>query len=269
MVGVYIYCVRERREGVRRLAVAGIDDTETVFCFPYEDLEAVVSEVALDVYASEKIRERAKHDLGWIKTKAVSHQTVIAEAMKGNGEPLAVIPMKFGIIFKDKARLRDFLNKDYSKIKEKLIGLRGKQEWGLKVFLKDKKRLEKHTKAKSAVIQEKEKEIAGLDEGTAFFMEENLKETISREVDRELGVIVAEVSRRVEKTACSVSEGKILEKELVGRREPMVSNASYLVAGEAVEQFKMETAKVNQQLQDKGLSLECSGPWPPYNFASY
>ncbi|MEW6410781.1 MAG: GvpL/GvpF family gas vesicle protein [Nitrospirota bacterium] len=267
MEGLYLYCIRKRTDAPS-FSTKGIDEQREVFVMPFRELEAVVSEVSLEEFATEEIQKKAQEDLNWIKEKAVAHEEVIEEAMKKNNKILSVIPMRFGTILKDKIRLEDTLNKDYSKIREVLNRIRGKQEWSLKVYLKDRKKFEQTVKEKNEAIKEKEKEIAVLDEGVAFFMEEELKEVISREVDKELNNIVEILFENLGKQAVVSVKSKILGKELTGRREPMILNAAYLISEEKIEDFKKEAKRLNQEMKERGLNLEYSGPWPPYNFVS-
>jgi len=118
-------------------------------------------------------------------------------------------------------------------------------------------------------MKEKQKEIDSLDEGMAFFMEEELKEVISKEADKELNNIVEILFEGLKKHAADSVKNKILEKELTGRREPMVLNTAYLISEEKIEVFKKEVEDLNQEMQAKGFCLEYSGPWPAYNFTSY
>jgi len=124
-------------------------------------------------------------------------------------------------------------------------------------------------KNKNKAIKEKEKEIASLPEGMAYFMEEELKEVISSEVDKELNNVVEGIFENLSNQAEASVKSKILEKELTGRREPMVLNAAYLVSEEKIEDFKKELENLNQKIQAKGFCIEYSGPWPAYNFTSY
>jgi hypothetical protein len=269
MAGLYLYCLRERQAGRPETAATGIDDCGPVFCVPYEDFEAVVSEVSVAEYGSEHIQRRAIEDLGWIKDKAVAHQAIVAEAMKGNNQFLSVIPMKFGMIFKSEVRLREVLAKDCSKIQKTLINLRCKQEWSLKVYLRDRKSFEEDVKKRNPAVKAKEDELIGLDEGMAFFMKEELEEILSREVGQELKEMGDEVFDRLKGSVCSAERGAILEREVTGKQEPMVLNAAFLVREDTLEKFKEEAGRIDRELGMKGLYLEYSGPWPPYNFASY
>ena len=62
------------------------------------------------------------------------HHDVIAEAYKHS----AVIPMKFGTIFKTK-RIWKMLKNIMESLKELLAQLADKQEWGMKIYLEHEK----------------------------------------------------------------------------------------------------------------------------------
>ena len=266
MKGLYLYCIREKTDTPFSSSSKGIDGKYGVTIFSYQDLEAVVSKVSVEEFASEEIQKKAQEDLRWIKEKAVAHEKVVEEAMRKNDKVLNLVPMRFGTIFKDTASLEEALKKDYSKIKKTLDRIRGRQEWSVKIYLKDRGKLEQVIKEKNKAIKEKEKEIASLPEGMAFFMEEELKEVISRELEKELNNIVEVLFEGLKKQAVDATKCKILQKELTGRREPMVLNAAYLVPEEKIEDFKEKTEGSNQEIQAKGFYIEYSGPLPAYNF---
>jgi len=269
MEGLYLYCVREKSGDNPEISIKGIDGKEEVFVISYCELEIVVSRVSLEEFGSELIQIKAQEDLPWIKEKAVLHEKIMEEAMRNNGKILSLIPMRFGTIFKEETSLRETFSKDYPKIKEVLERIRGKQEWSVKAYLKDKRKFEQLIKEKNEAIKEKEREIAGLPEGMAFFIEEELKEIISEELDKELCNIIEGLFENFKKQAVGAVKNKILGKELIGRQEPMVLNAAYLIPEEKIEDFKKETQRLNQEIQANGFYLEYSGPWPAYNFTTY
>ena len=266
MEGLYLYCIREKTENAPEISIKGIDGEGETYTLLFRDLEAVVSRVSLEEFASDEIQRKARENLNWIKEKAVIHEMVVEEAMRKNGHILNLIPMRFGTIFKYKRRLEETLDKDYPKIKEILEEIRGKQEWSVKVYLRDKKQFEQMIKESNEAIKEKEREVASLPEGMAFFTEEELKEVISKELEKELSNITEGLYESLKKQSVSSVKGKILKKELTGRQEPMVLNAAYLIPEENIEDFKKETIDINRQIEKNGVFLEYSGPWPPYNF---
>jgi len=266
--GFYLYGVRKSRGASSVFLTKGIDEKGEVFTRTYQGLEAVVSKVSLEEFDSEIIHVKARNDLPWIKEKAVLHETVIEEAMRNGGEILSLIPMKFGTIFKEEKALQEALNKHHEQFRETLEKLEGKQEWGVKAYLTDQNKFEQAVKEKNAIIREKEREIAGMPEGMAFFMEEELKDVISSEVNKELNQVVEDLYESLSRQAEASIHINILGKELTGKREPMVFNAACLVALEKIEDFKEEARRLNQKIQEKGLDLEFSGPWPAYHFAT-
>ena len=269
MEGLYLYCIWEKTDTPFSFSTKGIDEKGEVFVIPFRELVAVVSKVSLEEFASEEIQKKAQGDLNWIKEKALAHEKVIEEAMRKDDEVLSLMPMRFGTIFKEKARLEETLIKDYPRIREVLDKIRGKQEWSVKIYLKARGELERVIKEKNESIIEKEKEIASLPEGMAFFMEEELKEVISRELEKELNNMVEDFFESLGKQAVDLKKCKVLGKELTGRGEPMVLNAAYLISEDKIEDFKKEAQRLNQEIQANGFYLEYKGPWPAYNFTTY
>jgi hypothetical protein len=266
--GFYLYCVRKSRSVSSVFLAKGIDENGEVFTRTYQGLDAVVSMVPLDEFDSEIIHIKAQNDLQWIKEKAVIHEMVIEEALRNGGEILSLIPMKFGTIFKEEKALQETLSKHHEQFKKTLEKLEGKQEWGVKAYLTDQNKFEQAVKENNSAIQIKVREIAGLPEGMAFFMEEELKEVICHEVNKELNHVVEGLYESISRQAESSVQNHILGKELTGKREPMVFNAACLVPGGKIEEFKEAARKLNQEIQKRGLDLEFSGPWPAYHFAT-
>ena len=246
----------------------GIDEKGEVFTRAYYGLDAVVSMVSLDEFDSDTIQIKARNDLQWIKEKAVIHEMVIEEALRNGSELLSLIPMKFGTIFKEEKALQETLSKHHEQFKAMLAKLEGKQEWSVKAYLTDSQKFEQAIKEKNTVIQEKAKEITDLPEGMAFFMEEEFKEIISREVSREIDRVVEGLFESLSRHAESSVQNHILGRELTGRNEPMVFNAACLVASGDIEEFKGVARRLHQELQKTGLNLEFNGPWPAYHFAT-
>ncbi len=269
MDGLYLYCVRDKTEGDNIFPIKGIDGHGDVFTLSFCEFEVVVSGVSLQEFESEAIKIKAQEDLNWIKEKAVIHERVIEQAMIKDNKNLGLIPMGFGTIFKEEASLRETLDKNHEKIKHVLDNIRGKQEWGVKVYLNDKKIFEKNIKEKSEVLREKEREMASLPEGMAFFMEEELKEMIDKEKNEELNNITGFFFEILRKHAVDSAKNKLLEKELTGISKPMVLNAAYLISDEKKEGFTNEAERLKLEIKAEGFGLEYSGPWPAYNFTKF
>ena len=264
--GFYLYCVRKSLGAPSVFLAKGIDGKGQVFTRTYQGLEAVVSMVPLDEFDSETIQVKARNDLSWIKEKAVIHETVIEEAMRNGREILSLIPMKFGTIFKEEKALRGTMNEHQEQFRKTLEKLEGKQEWGVKAYMTDQPMFEQAVKDHNAAIQDKAREISRSPEGLAFFMEEELKDVIAREVSKELNHVVEGLYESLSRHAESSVQNHILGRELTGKREPMVFNAAYLIPAGKVEEFEEAARRLNREIQNKGLNLEFNGPWPAYHF---
>lgn len=267
MNGFYIYCIREMRDS--KFILRGIDGGK-VFVIPYRGIEAVVSEVSLEKFSSEKIQRKAEEDLGWIKKNAEIHEKVIEEAMNFQGEKsltkMPVIPMKFGAIFKTKEKLENVLKKRHEQFKKTLKKMAGKQEWAIKAYL-DKKLFEEEVRKASPAIKVKEKEIASMPEGIAYFAQKQIDDIVSKEADEILQGHIRDIFETLKEHAKDGIKGKILDKEFTGESLPMILNAVFLVPEKKLENFEKEINELNAKHKSKGFILKYSGPWPPYNFS--
>ncbi len=266
--GLYIYAIKEKGDAPLPLSLKGIDQKGQVFTYHYREIEAVVSQVSIQEYTSEEIQKKSKEDINWIKEKALLHENVIEEAMKENDKTLSIIPMTFGIIFKNKRNLQSMLEKRYLYFKKNLKELKGKREWSIKVYLENRKKIEQIVKEKDKEVKAKEEEIKTLPEGMAFFMEEELKETIAKGIKREINNNSDILFKELTEYAFSIKEGKLLDKELTGKKEPMVMNVLLLINDKDTELFRGKVAEISKIWEKSGFYLECNGPFPVYNFLS-
>ncbi len=261
--GFYLYCIREK--GNSEFSAEGIGGGK-IFAIPYQDLEAVVSEVSLEEFGSEEIQKKAQEDLNWIKEKAQIHEHVIEQAMRAGSNLISVIPMKFGTIFKTEKSSKDCLRKNYQQFKDSLEKLRGKQEWGAKVYLKEDV-FKKTIEDKNEIVLAKKKEIESMPKGVAFFAQKQIDEIVNQEKDKELERITEDIYENLGQLAFSKNKDKLLEKDFMGRPEEMVLNAFYLIEDSKLDLFQKKAEELKGKYNPIGLKVEMSGPWPSYHFA--
>jgi len=232
---------------------------------PYQDLEAVVSWVSLEKFGSVEIQKKAQEDLKWIMKKAQIHEQVIEQAM-GKNRLIPVIPMQFGVIFKNEEGIQKKLKKHYKQFKKSLKNLVGKQEWGVKVFLKEDI-FKKSIAQKNKAILLKNKEIESMTRGKAFFAQKEIDEIINQARDKELDRIIKNIYERIGQIALNKNKSKLLAKEFTGRSEEMVLNAFYFLKDAKLAQFQNKIKKTKEKYNSRGLDIEMTGPWPCYHFA--
>ena len=262
MKGLYLYCIRNKNGS--KFSERGINESE-IYVIPYQDLEAVVSEVPLPEFSSEEVQKKAEEDLGWIKKNVQIHENIIEEAMRFNGKILNVIPMKFGTIFNTPKKIEGILKKRYSVFKKSLKKLAGKQEWGVKVYLNPKD-LSRETRKLSSVVQEKEKEIARLPEGMAYFAENEVEDIVKKETDKILQDYAINIFETLKQYAYDSAKAKILEKDFTGEPFPMALNAFFLVSEEKLDDFLKAVESLIKEYKSRGFYFKHAGPWPPYHF---
>ena len=264
MMGFYLYCIREKCDkGFSKTGLGG----GQVYSVPYQDLEAVVSDVSLEEFGSEEIQKKAEEDVNWIKEKAQIHEEVIEQAMgKGNSQLVSVIPMQFGVIFKTKEKLEETLGNRYEELKKSLENLKGKQEWGVKVYLKENI-FRKTIEEKNEQVLAKKKEIESMPKGMAFFAQKQIDEVVGQEIDKELGRITEEIFENLGQLAFSKNKSKLLEKDFTGMTEEMILNAFYLIEESKLDSFQKKVEELKEQYNSLGFEVEAAGPWPSYHFA--
>jgi len=266
--GFYLYCLRDQTGTAEPVEVPGVDGENTVRLFPFRELEAVVSEVSVDEFASEEVQRKARDDIDWIKEKSLAHQRVIVESSQVAGRTVSVIPMRFGTIYKSLENLKQALCDNYASMRRLLEELRGKQEWSVKVYLADRNALDAAVCQENRSIRQKKEEIERLPEGLAFFEEQEIGEAIARERKGEIQRLCEGVSDSLAGVASDSRRMGLLGKELTGRSEPMVFNVAYLVQQSVLPAFQNAVSEQIEALSPKGLSLECTGPLPPFSFTT-
>ncbi len=159
----YLYCLKDKTQ--RKFSLVGLDGKK-VYTFPCENIEAVITDVNSKEFNQKKIKSKLE-DSKWTEEKVRNHEAVIEEAM--NDGP--VIPLKFLTLYKSKVSLNNTLKKKYEEFQKLLNKLRGKAEWGLKVFLIDREKFIETIKREDEEIAKTRNEISSKPEGVKYFLE--------------------------------------------------------------------------------------------------
>lgn len=231
--GLYAYCIidREYLDDDRLVQMDGI------FPVQYQDISAIVSST------SESSLQPTKKNI-------MRHQNVVSR-MQGS---FTVAPLRFGMVFKDKEEVEKLLQDKYADIKKVLHKIRGRVEFGLRLFWHH-----------DAFIEEI---------GTRK-IEDLKKKYQSGNTDRYITAI--ELGRFIESLINQKREEYIKEiydplrdmadesllNSIIG--EKMVFNAAFLVKENLTQQFDDAVNRLQDQYKSKFL-FKYSGPWPPYNF---
>jgi Gas vesicle synthesis protein GvpL/GvpF len=228
---------------------------------PRGGLSAVVSEVPLSEFGHDRFR-RNLEDPAWLEARVRSHEAVLA-AFHGTG---AVVPMRFGTVFRDDARVAEALASRRDELLGDLERFLGRSEWGVKVAVR-REDLDRWLERTDEGVGELRRQAASAAEGRAFLLRKRLERASADAADRVLDELLDEAHRRLS----DLAEDAVVARPggaLDGGPAEVVFAASYLVRKERAGRFGDAVDDLGRQRAVRGISLRLSGPWAPYSFTS-
>ncbi|WP_029116313.1 GvpL/GvpF family gas vesicle protein [Mycobacterium sp. URHB0044] len=248
--GIWVYAViRGERAEDRVAGLRGVGG-ERVRVVASDDLAAVVGAVGLDEFGRDALH-RNLEDLDWVADKARAHDAVITAVARFG----AVIPVRMATVYLDDGRVRKLLENRHQDFEATLSRLSGRAELGVKVYA-DPRRL---------LTPDRGQHGPGTHTGTAYLMRRR-RELASREEAYQAAAAEADhVHTTLMRHAVDGKRRPPPDRSLSGRDEVTVLNGTYLVDSDAVELFRETVAALS--MSTGRLSLELTGPWPPYSFA--
>jgi hypothetical protein len=253
--GRYVYGVSTGDKKIG-LGAIGIDGSE-VYTIPYGDISAIVHDCSTKPYQSPDI-ETVRN---WVRT----HQSVLDAAGKQFG---VVIPLGFDTILepRDDATspdqvVRDWLKLDYSRLREVMRKIEGKDEYAVQVSY-ETLLIVKQISEDSEEIRKINKEMAAKSPGTAYMYRQKLEKVLKAETGRLADDWFKDFYNRIKKHTDDI----VVEKtRKLNNGQVMLLNLSCLVARGKVGSLGKELEEINNM---DGFSVHFSGPWPPYSFVA-
>ena len=257
--GLYLYCLaRLSRLPPLPLEGRGLDGQNPLQVDSFQDLAAVWSPVPVEDFCGSEAEERMR-DLTWVGPRVIRHQEVVAGVMRHS----PVLPARFGTIFSSSANLEKVLQHHHDTIAGFLERLADREEWAVKGLLD---RSGAQEKLFSLKLARKAESLGALSPGKRYFQEQRLRTACDQELQRWLQEVCRELWIDLRDYAADVRERRLLSREATGSDKDMVLNWAFLVPKKAVPGFQARVQDANAQYPDRGLILECTGPWPPYSF---
>jgi hypothetical protein len=212
----------------------------------------------LDQFAPERLQGKTAEDLEWLGKIAARHNEIICQAAASS----AVLPLRLGTMFRSLDSLRAMLVRCRPIVANFLEQLGDRQEWSVKLYL-DKRRMEPMPDHAGPPPPHCFGPQQG---GTAYLNRKKAQINSRREQRASVHETVQGVEQHLAGKAESCCRIRNLPSDLTGRSEEMVFNAAYLLRGSAHASWLEMVQSIDHDVQDKGLVLEVSGPWPPYHF---
>ena len=241
--GCYVYCIALGDRLTFSEPVRGVDDGAELSLVRHRDLQAVTSQVALAEFGKAALADRVS-DPQWLEQKARAHDQLL-KAAQASGP---IIPFRFCTIVRKDEDMREVLERHYDRIKETLAGLTGKKEWGVKVLLRESSPPRNPDVPSGRWYLERKQNAAR-------------KEVENRQ-------LAEQRARECHEQLATAAEKSMLLPVSNRAGERTVLNAAYLIGDANERKFHALIAAMDERIEPDGLTLEVTGPWPPYNFVN-
>ncbi len=252
---IYVYCILDHRPLLEDQSLASSFEV-----LPVKEYYAAIKHVSSNEFSEESLKKNFA-DPEWIETHTRNHVEVISSLMVNQ----AVLPFKFGTVFKSEENLEKFIEEHSSYIKDHLRALEGKEEWSVKIYC-DKKVIRDKIVELSNELRELEKQVRESSPGKAFLMKRKktaLVEQKTRELMKTHGQECYEQYKNISE---SIRMNNLLPRELTERQDDMILNVACFIDRKNVSNFLHITNLQREEYQPLGFSIDVTGPWPPFNF---
>ncbi len=243
---VYVYAIAP---STATLDVDGIED-RPVHWLEHDAFGVAVSAVDPTDWTGEAGAEHMK-DLAWVGPRAYRHEQVV-EAVTAASP--AVFPARFGTLFSSPERVREALTAQADTLRAFLDAVHGKEEWAVKGLLDREQAADRRVDAGDDDAES----------GTAYLQRQKERQEASRELDDWLDAVADTLFDPLEGQA---DDARVLSVPAdAGRDREVAFNWAFLVPEADRAAFRTAVETQSAQYADHGVTLDLTGPWPPYNF---
>lgn len=253
---LYLYCVADTEPKIERIEDSGTG----LYSVCHNGLYAVVSKVDQEEFGTEGLK-RNMADMEWVKTKASAHEKIIEQVMDDTN----VIPFKFGTLFNTDVSLKAMLEQYGQEFKAILRKLAYKQEWGLKIYYNPEK-LKANLGNNDEEILRIEDKIKSSSAGKSYFLKKKKDELLEKTLNEKINECGQESFELLKELSFEARINRLLPREVTERNDEMVLNSAFLVDRDEVGDFRNMVDTLKMHYEGKGFYIDCTGPWPPYNF---
>lgn len=250
--GVWLYAITLGSLDASSLAgITGVAG-ESVRVVHSTGLAAVVGSVGLDDFGEEPLR-RHLEDLDWLASTARAHERVVDAVLQCG----PTIPLRLATVYLDDDPIRDLLDACNEKLCTTLGFVDKRSEWGVKGY--------GDAQALARSSPENKPAAGSAGSGTAYLLRRRAELTARQNVDRRAAAEADQIHTALRQRAVQGLRRPATDPVLSGKQAWMILNGTYLVDDDQIERF---AALVRALDADRtGITLELTGPWPPYSFA--
>lgn len=199
----------------------------------HDDLGLVVADIDVATFSD---LDANPSENGSLAILAREHDAVVRAAFEHG----AVLPLRFGTIVNGEDAARRLLASRHDEVAAWLDRVEGHREWGLRIDHVD-------------LDEPAEVPLEGLS-GTEYLRQRS--DAVRSSQDR---------AKTVESLHTGLS-GYATDAVRRERQLQALLDAAYLVAGDKEASFRAEMERLSAPLQQLGMTVRHTGPWPPYSF---
>lgn len=253
---VYLFCLAPEHAGITPEGT-GVDGRNPLFVRRFGDLAALLSEVDVGDFCGVSAESNMR-DLRWIGPRACRHEEVIERAMSD----CPVFPARFATLFSSLHSLATLITAHHDVIAKFLDYMSDKEEWAVKVLL-DRAKAEEYLFASTI---DSYQQILPSSPGASYMQEKRLRTEVGKMLRPWVKTACAAMARELRGQAFDHRGLKILPRRVSGLDRDMVLNGAFLLQKDVRDGFSARMEELNAVHSERGLTLDLSGPWPPYNF---
>jgi hypothetical protein len=225
------------------------------------DLAAIVSDVSQEGYSDDALNSRLD-DLAWVGERGLAHESVL----DWFSERTPTIPLSLFSLHASRERLQTRIAAESFDFLQILERLRGKKEWGIKLWRKETEARE-GIDSLSPSLQELASQIEAAPEGRRFLLERKRESMRVEELRAVSNRIAHDVFAALRDHADAGATVPLPNTSSSLDRVPLL-HAAFLVSDASFASFQQAVTDEAGRLAGSGFELEFTGPWPPYHFSS-
>lgn len=252
--GIYLYClIPGQGEGVAEMS----GDPAGVVAYPVNGLAAICGPVCLDDFTGPR-GEANLQDPQWLVPRAIRHEQVIEAVMAR----CPVLPVRFGSVFSSRQALIELIMARRQVVEGFFERLGAREEWAVKGYL-DLDKASDWLMHSDPVLADRQRRLPAMP-GARYFHEKQLRTEVRKRLRQAGRELAAQLEAALGEGLMGTGSLKFREPGDSGRE--MILHLACLVPREEVVRFEARILQLARCHEAQGLILECSGPWPPYNF---
>jgi hypothetical protein len=262
--GYYVYCIADSQaaqEIIQEPVPNAIEENVQLELISRNSLAAVVSKVPLSEFGEEALESRLT-DATWTAIRAMRHEKVVEHFASRT----SVVPLRFGTIYLDRSGIEQMLGENEKKLSEIVERLRGRVEWGVNVYC-DRQTLMDNITNLSPRLRQMREEAKEASPGQAYLIQKRIETQRADEAKVEIARAVDYIEKALSQHSDGSTKLRILKVETTEHGE-LKAKFAFLVLKAEFESFRNAAEDLAQQMEQTGIRIELTGPWPAYNFAS-